>query len=56
MKLNERELANTVKVVISNGVSKLGDVLFESNTNCSLTENTQKEALSCDYELKMRRG
>ncbi|WP_430487132.1 hypothetical protein ACQZOR_06510 [Lactobacillus delbrueckii subsp. bulgaricus] len=26
-----------------------------SNTNCSLTENTQKETLSCDYELKMRR-
>lgn len=29
MKLNERELANTVKVVISNGVSKLGDILFD---------------------------
>lgn len=29
MKLNERELANTVKVVISNGVSELGDILFD---------------------------
>lgn len=29
MKLNERELANTVKLVTSNGISKLGDILFD---------------------------
>ena len=29
MKLNERELANTRKLVTSNGISKLGDILFD---------------------------
>ena len=29
MKLNERELANTVKLVTSNGISKLVDILFD---------------------------
>ncbi|MCD5539510.1 MFS transporter [Lactobacillus delbrueckii subsp. lactis] len=29
MKLNERELANTAKLVTSNSISKLGDILFD---------------------------